>query len=62
VHVVGYHGTLYDRTLDVLFLARLRAQTTFADEAKLTEQIGLDVTNTQQIFAEFSKNAPKLLR
>jgi riboflavin kinase/FMN adenylyltransferase len=62
VHLVGYQGDLYGRTLDVLFLARLRGQTTFANESELSEQIGLDVAKTQQIFAEFSKNAPKLLR
>jgi riboflavin kinase / FMN adenylyltransferase len=62
VHLVGYQGDLYGRTLDVLFLARLRGQTTFANESELSDQIGLDVAKTQQIFAEFSKNAPKLLR
>ncbi len=62
VHLVGYQGDLYGRRLDVLFLARLRGQTTFANESELSEQIGLDVAKTQQIFAEFSKNAPKLLR
>jgi riboflavin kinase / FMN adenylyltransferase len=62
VYLVGYHGDLYDRVLDVVFLARLRGQTTFANESELSAQIGRDVAQTQQIFAEFTKNAPKLLR
>jgi riboflavin kinase/FMN adenylyltransferase len=62
VHLVDYHGNLYDQVLDVVFLARLRGQATFASESELSEQIGRDVAQTQQIFTEFSKNATKLLR
>jgi riboflavin kinase/FMN adenylyltransferase len=62
VHLVDFDGNLYDQVLDVVFLARLRGQRTFANEAELSEEIGRDVAQTQQIFAEFSKNAAKLLR
>ncbi|MGA7834982.1 MAG: bifunctional riboflavin kinase/FAD synthetase [Acidimicrobiales bacterium] len=61
VHIVGYEGNLYGRSLDVLFLARLRDQTTFSSEAELADQIGRDVTRTQQVFGEFTKNETKLL-
>jgi riboflavin kinase/FMN adenylyltransferase len=61
-HLASFRDDLYDRVLDVLFLCRLRSQTTFANESELTEQIRRDVEQTQQIFGEFSKNAPKLLR
>jgi riboflavin kinase / FMN adenylyltransferase len=62
VNLVGYGGNLYDRVLDVVFLSRLRDQATFADESALSEQIGRDVAQTQEIFDVFSKNASKLLR
>ncbi len=62
MHLVGYSGNLYGRVLDVVFLARLRGQTTFASEAELSEQIGRDVAKTQQLFEDLSKNAAKLLR
>jgi riboflavin kinase / FMN adenylyltransferase len=50
VHVVGFAGQLYGRALDVVFLARLRDQTTFANVDELVAQIGRDVEKTQQIF------------
>jgi riboflavin kinase / FMN adenylyltransferase len=50
IHVVGFAGSLYGRTMDVVFLARLRDQTTFASVDELVAQIGRDVAKTQQIF------------
>jgi riboflavin kinase / FMN adenylyltransferase len=50
VHVVGFAGQLYGRALDVVFLARLRDQTTFANVDELIAQIGRDVEKTQQFF------------
>jgi riboflavin kinase/FMN adenylyltransferase len=50
VHLVGYEGDLYGRTLDVLFLERLREQSTFADLDDLIAQIGRDVAKTREIF------------
>jgi riboflavin kinase/FMN adenylyltransferase len=62
VHLIGYGGNLYDRVLDVVFLDRLRAQTTFSSEAELSEQIGRDVAKTQQLFDTYSEIAARLLR
>jgi len=50
VHVVGFAGELYGRALDVVFLTRLRDQTTFSSVDELVAQIGRDVVKTQQIF------------
>lgn len=62
VYVVGFDGNLYGRALDLVFLARLRAQTTFSNEAELSAQIGRDVATTQQLFDSYSKNRTELLR
>ncbi len=56
VHVVGYEGELYGRTLEVIFLSRLRPQMTFESDKELSERIGLDVVSTQQIFDDFTKD------
>lgn len=53
VYVVGFDGDLYGRTLDVLFLVRLRDQATFSNEAQLSAQIGQDVARTERIFGDF---------
>jgi riboflavin kinase/FMN adenylyltransferase len=50
VHVVGFAGSLYGRALDVVFLSRLRDQSTFEGVEELIAQIGRDVEETQQIF------------
>jgi riboflavin kinase/FMN adenylyltransferase len=61
VHVVGFAGQLYGRALDVVFLARLRDQTTFAGVDELVAQIGRDVEKTQQIFGAESLDEAILL-
>jgi riboflavin kinase/FMN adenylyltransferase len=61
VHVVGYEGLLYDRTLDVVFLSRLREQSTFSTIDELVAQIGRDVAKTQQLFERESFEESKLL-
>ncbi len=61
VHVVGYDGVLYGRQLDVVFLAFLRAQTTFASVEDLVVQIGRDVEQTRQLFASTATDELKLL-
>jgi len=61
VHVLGFEGNLYDARLDVVFLARLRDQTTFDDPAALGEQIGRDVAETLQIFENLSPEEFELL-
>jgi riboflavin kinase/FMN adenylyltransferase len=62
VHVVGYSGQLYGRPLDVVLLARLRDQTTFASVDGLVAQIGQDVEKSQQIFDAESLDEAILLR
>ena len=61
VHVPGYDGNLYNRNLEVVFLARLRAQMTFSSVEELTTQIELDVVKTHQIFEELTSSDAKLL-
>ena len=62
VHVLGFEGDLYESSLDVVFLARLRAQTTFSNVDELTAQIELDVVETRQIFEKFTPEETELLR
>ncbi|HEY5266365.1 MAG TPA: bifunctional riboflavin kinase/FAD synthetase [Acidimicrobiales bacterium] len=62
VHVLGFEGNLYDSSLDVVFLKRLRAQATFDDGAALGTQIGRDVAETLQIFENLSPEDKQLLR
>jgi riboflavin kinase/FMN adenylyltransferase len=62
VHLVGFTGQLYGRALDVVFLAHLRDQTTFASVDELIAQIGHDVEKTQQIFDAESLDEAILLR
>jgi riboflavin kinase/FMN adenylyltransferase len=62
VHILGFRGDLYDSTLDVAFLERLRNQAKFANVAELTAQIDRDVIETQQIFEKFTLEETKLLR
>jgi riboflavin kinase/FMN adenylyltransferase len=62
VHVPGFDANLYDSRLDVVFLARLRGQSTFDDESALSEQIGRDVAQTLQIFEDLSSEERQLLR
>ncbi|MGC2169000.1 MAG: bifunctional riboflavin kinase/FAD synthetase [Acidimicrobiales bacterium] len=61
VHVVDYTGVLYGRELDVVFLALLRAQTTFESVEELVAQIGRDVEQTRQLFASTATDELKLL-
>lgn len=62
VHVLDFAGDLYDSTLDVVFLERLRAQATFPDSASLAAQIGRDVGQTRASFEIFTQREAELLR
>lgn len=62
VHVLDFEGDLYDSSLDVVFLARLRAQTTFSNVDELTAQIELDVVETRQIVEKMLPEEAELLR
>jgi len=61
VHLPGYEGDLYDATLDVAFLSRLRGESVFTDVAALIDQIGRDVGQTLEIFEKFSPFGSALL-
>lgn len=61
VHLPGYEGDLYDASLDVAFLQRLRAEAVFADVEGLVAQIGHDVDETLEIFKKFSHLGSALL-
>jgi riboflavin kinase/FMN adenylyltransferase len=61
VHVLGFEDDLYDSSLDVVFLARLRAQMKFSNVDELTAQIELDVVETRKIFNKFRPEEPELL-
>ena len=61
VHVPGFEGDLYDTYVDVVFLARLRNQMTFASVDELTKRIEGDVVKTLEIFQKFSTRDAKLL-
>ncbi len=62
VHVLDFEGDLYDSSLDVVFLARLRAQTSFSSVDELTAQIALDVVETRQIVENMAAEEAGLLR
>ncbi len=61
VHLPGYHADLYDVSLDVAFLGRLRPQGVFADVDTLVAQIGRDVGQTLEIFKKFTPFTSALL-
>jgi riboflavin kinase/FMN adenylyltransferase len=61
VHLPGYEGDLYDASIDVAFLQRLRAEAVFADVEGLVAQIGHDVDETLEIFKKFSTLTSALL-
>lgn len=61
VHLPGYEGDLYDASLDVAFLQRLRAEAVFSDVDALVAQIGRDVEQTLEIFKKLSPLGSALL-
>jgi riboflavin kinase/FMN adenylyltransferase len=61
VHLPGFHANLYDASLDVAFLGRLRDEQVFTDVEALVDQIARDVEQTLEIFKKFSPNGSALL-
>jgi riboflavin kinase/FMN adenylyltransferase len=61
VHLIGLDEDLYDASLDVAFVARLRDEMVFSDVEGLVAQIGRDVAQTVEIFKKFSPHASALL-
>jgi riboflavin kinase/FMN adenylyltransferase len=49
VHIIGFHGDLYGRTLAVDFLNRLRPTQPFASPDALVKQLNHDVAAAQRI-------------
>jgi riboflavin kinase/FMN adenylyltransferase len=52
-HLVDYTGQLYDREIEIDFLARLREIVRFDSVGDLVAQMDRDVANTQNIVAQF---------
>ena len=61
VHLPGFDGNLYDASLDVAIMRRLRDEQVFSDVEALVAQIARDVDQTIEIFKKFSPNASALL-
>jgi riboflavin kinase/FMN adenylyltransferase len=61
VHLPGFDANLYDASLDVAFLRRLRDEQVFSDVDALVAQIARDVEQTTEIFKKFSPNGSALL-
>ncbi len=57
VHLIGYQGLLYDRPLEVDFLARLRGVERFASVEELIAQMDRDVAVTRRIVENDSSEA-----
>lgn len=60
-HLVGFAANLYGSTLSVAFLARLRAQATYADVDELVVQMSRDVSQTLEMYRKFSPSSSVLL-
>ncbi len=50
-HLIGFHGDLYGRSVELVFLARLRPTRAFASLDELLGQIRTDIATAQQICA-----------
>lgn len=61
VHLPGFADNLYDQTLDVAFLQRLRGEATFATVEELLSQMSLDVARCGEFFEKFHPSSSVLL-
>ncbi len=61
-HVLDFAGDLYGVEIDLAFLARLRDQAVFANEADLTRRIALDVAATRSLAGRATSERAELLR
>lgn len=61
-HVLDFAGDLYGAEVDLAFLARLRDQAVFADEAELSGRIALDVAETRSLAGGAAAERAELLR
>jgi len=56
VHVLDWHGDLYDRRVRTTFVARLRDEQTFSSVEALVAQIWRDVANARVVLAEHASH------
>ena len=61
VHIPGFNDDLYDATLDVAFMWRLRGEMTFGTTEELVAQIDHDVEETLEIYKRFLPESSALL-
>ena len=61
VHLPGFAGDLYDQTLDVAFLERLRTMDVFDSLEALVAQMEADTARSVEIFENFSPRDHQLL-
>jgi riboflavin kinase / FMN adenylyltransferase len=61
VHLPGFSDDLYNTTLDVAFLSRLRGEMTFNSTQELVAQINQDVQQTLEIYKSFLPESSALL-
>lgn len=54
VHLIGFHGSLYGRPLEVDFLDRLRDIRPFASVTELKEQLARDVQTTRELVTAYT--------
>jgi len=52
VHLLGYSGDLYGKTLEVDFIKRLRGELSFEDADQLVAQIQSDIAVAEQVLSE----------
>ena len=51
IHILDFKKSIYNKTLEVEFIKRLRAQKRFSDPQKLVQQINKDVLKARQFFS-----------
>jgi riboflavin kinase/FMN adenylyltransferase len=61
VHLPGFSDDLYNATLDVAFMSRLRGEMTFNSTPELVAQIDQDVQQTLEIYKSFIPESSALL-
>ena len=61
MHLPGFAGDLYDQTLDVAFLERLRTMDVFDSLEALVAQMEADTARSVEIFENFSPRDHQLL-
>ena len=57
VHILDFHGDVYDAILPVFFLGRIREMKTFGNKTELMNQIELDIRECRNIYEEVMNRA-----